>query len=795
MGFKRLLSLHFLISFNICVALSQPFFFVVSGKVIDADTELEIEGAKVSLPVLSKTFQTNSDGTFKFALSQGAYFIEVEKNEYQLLQVNIDLRRDTFLLINLKTEIKQTMLDEIVIVGNRKVKIEELNSGLTTLSQIDVQNIPTLGGEKDIVKGIQSLPGVQQSFESSAGLVVRGGSPDQNLYLLDNVRIYNTNHCFGLLSSYNPSMVKSVDFYRGGFPSKFSGFVSSVLDVKSKNGVPDRIEGSIDLGLISSSANFSSKISDNGGIIISGRRTFLDLLSKIETDQGLIPYKFFDFSTKLIYKSRKHLFNLLYSTSKDVMVFDQGNKLGNKGNVFTNKWGTDLVSFSIESSFTNEISNELQIYYSDYKFSSLNEYYGSNSTIDFSSEIISSISTLGFSNNTQTKLSENLKFSFGGNVLKHFYKPAYIVGMDSSKTIEYSYIPNANVIESGFFGESKLNLPFEFSLMSGIRYDIFIRSSHTNAYLQGRFLLQKKIYENLFLKFSFTQNIQGSHYLSNSGMGVPVDVWLPSVEIFPEQKAWQFTAGIYSSISDYTFTLECFYKKMNNIITYKDGHSSADFLLSYNNSNLSWGKSIAQGRGESKGVEFFLEKPSGRLTGWFSYTLSWATNKFEMINNGKEYWSPYDRRHVLSIVFSYKLLKKWRANINWQFMSGQPVTLPIYYYLIENNEIINGSSFGENVTLVWGYGERNNSRMIPTHHLDISFKREINKEKFKGSIEVGCYNVYGRKNPYYYFGKIEINENGDKYGALKAVSIFPAIPYFSFKWYPFSTFNKLNKLQ
>lgn len=770
---------------------AQSYFFVVTGKVIDNVTEIELKGAKISIPKLGKVFISDSNGDFKFALTRGKYEILIENVEYIPIQMVINLQCDTFIVIPLKDKVKQILLEEVKVFAHQKVNVKEAKPGLIGLTQIEVQNIPTLGGEKDIIKAIQTLPGVHPACEGSAGLVVRGGAPEQNLYLLDNVRLYNTNHGYGLLSSYNPAMVKSVDFYRGGFPARYGGFVSSVLDVKSKEAIPENLDGSLDLGIISSSINLSSPLPYNGGVIVSGRRTFLDLIANLSSDYNLIPYSFYDFSSKLIFGKDKHFISLGYYTSKDVMKMEQNNGGNLDENKFTNKWGTNMVNLTSRYIPNNRVNNEFQIFYTSYKLSLKDEYVSSKSNLNFNSEVLSSISTLGASNILNFQLFDSIDVSVGGNLFHHSYNPAQVSGSYDSQSINFSYIPSSVVLETGLFAELNIELPLSITLVPGLRYDIFNYSSTTTDFLQWRLAAQKKLFKNNYLKFSYTQNVQASHYLSNTGIGVPVDVWLPASDILPEQKAQQITLGVYSSLKDYTITLECFYKKMYNILSYLDGHSSIDFLRSYSDASLVWDKTLTQGTGNAKGLEFFIEKSAGRFSGWSSYTLSWSINQFDKLNYGNEFWSPYDRRHALNIAGGYLLNKNWRIGFNWQYMSGQPVTMPLSYYVVDNENLINGNNYRGEHTLVWEYGIRNNFRMKSTHHLDINIKRNLNEKRFKGSLEIGCYNVYNRKNPYYYFGKLEYSD-GNIYGVIKGVSLFPAIPYFNIKWNPMSTFGKRN---
>jgi len=314
-----------IITFSIlllCIKINaQTDFCIIAGNTIDKQTNLEIDKVEISILKLNKTFKSSKSGLFKFALPKGTYELYIEHPEYISKYVTITLNVDTLIQIRLQAKIKQTLVEEVEVIADRKVDIEKNMQGMTKMTSTNIQNIPLIGGEKDIVKGLQTLPGVQQSFEGSSDIIVRGGSPDQNLYLFDNVRLYNTNHAFGLLSSYNPYIVKSVDFYRGGFPAHYGGFISSILNVKSKNLIPNKYDGSIELGIISASLNLTLPIDSNSGAIFSIRRSFYDIATFFSDNSERFPQHFADYSFKYNYKKNKHSIASGLFITKDKMSF------------------------------------------------------------------------------------------------------------------------------------------------------------------------------------------------------------------------------------------------------------------------------------------------------------------------------------------------------------------------------------------------------------------------------------------------------------------------------------------
>ncbi len=788
MKYKTIICTAALFFIHFFSIIAQVDFYIVSGEIIDEVTSIEIKGTKINIPRFVKSFKTDNSGKFKFALPEGRFNIVVEKEGYNIKQIELELHNDTTIVLKLKSELKQTLLDQVEIVANRKVKVNKTEPGLTRLTQLDVQNLPTLGGEKDIVKGLQTLPGVQQAYEGSANLVVRGGSPDQNLYLLDNVKIYNTNHAFGLVSSYNPDMVKSIDFYRGGFPACYGGFISSVLDVKSKDFVPKKIDGNIDLGLISGAANFTSPLPLNGSIIISARRSVIDLYPLLSSSLDILPYSFHDYAAKLMFNKNKHNISIGFFTSNDIMTLGTPrSNIHSIEDIFTNNWGSNMVNISHNYNYNKTCNNNLQVFYSGYNLISQEEYKGPKSSSNFTESTNSAISSMGISNNLHFSLSDSINFSIGADFIHNKFNPAYLKGNDSSGNIKYNYIQPNSMNETGLFIESDIKLPFNIAIRPGIRYDIYNTTDKNFYYLQIRFVIQKKIFKENYLKFSYSQNVQATHLLTNTGFGVPNDIWLPSSRNLPPELAKQYTLGYYSTFSELTITVEYFYKSMNNIITYLDGHGSNDIEKSYVDKSNIWSNTIAQGNGKSNGFEIFVEKSRGRFTGWASYTLSWSVNQFGKIDNNKEFWSPYDRRHVINLIGVFALNSNWRLSLNWQFMSGQPITIPTYCYVVVNKNLIDNHTYinEDEPTLVWGYGTRNGSRMIPIHHLDLSINRNLDLKHFFGSFEIGCYNVYNRQNPYYYYGTINGTADGSQFGTIKSISLFPAIPYFSIKWFPF----------
>ncbi len=766
---------------------SQYDFVIVTGKILDKGNSLEIKDVTIKIPELGKTFKSNEKGQFRFAMREGYYNFLFEKEGYFSTRIPIKVYNDTSFVVGMESIVKQTILKQVVVVANRKVEVEKIEPGLSRISQIDVQNLATLGGEKDIVKSLQTLPGVYQSYEGSANIVVRGGSPDQNLYLLDNVKVYNTNHAMGLLSSYNPSLVKSIEFYRGGFPASYGGFISSVLDVKTKDYIAPRLDANIELGIISGSANFSSPLPFNGSIILSARRTFIDLLSRFGSRYNIVPYAFSDYGGKLMFKRENQLLELEYFLSSDRLK----DKLKGSGPTAVTSlsrlnWGTSMFNLAHSIKVGRRTDNQVQIFYTGYKLSSEEEYSGSTKTSNFSGSVNSDISSVGITDRVKIKLSDSISLVFGGNYSYTSFDPAYLKGADVDSAFLYRYIPKTGIHEAGVFIDSEIKAPWKITLRPGIRYDYYKTPDKTYYNLQFRLSAQYEIKKNQYIKGSFSQSVQPTLLLTNTGLGVPFDIWLPLRGNIQPQKADQYTLGYYASFTKITLTVEGFLKTMQNVISYKDGHGSYDIIKSYLQKDQIWEQSIEQGNAMSKGVEFFLEKTSGKFTGWLSYTLSTSVNKFPELNNGVKFWSPFDRRHAINVNGLFPLGRKWKLNVNWQFLSGQPITLPKSLYLVENAGLIDNHNFQwDEPTLVYMYGSRNNDRMKAIHHLDIGLRRPLNFKFFRGVIELGAYNVYNRKNPYYYYGKIISLSDGSKSGAIKSVSLFPIIPYLNIKWFPF----------
>jgi|GEM_PF-1294219 len=764
------------------VLFSQTDFYTLSGIIYDEESSVEIKGAAIRIPKFVKSFKTDALGQFSFTLPEGKYSIVVEKEDYEPRQFEIHLKSDTMLTIPLKSLYKVSIIEDVVVVANQKIAINRSIPGLTRLAQVDVQNLPALGGEKDIVKGLQTLPGVQQSYEGSASLVVRGGTPDQNLYLLDNVRIYNTNHAFGLISTYNPNIIKTIDFYRGGFPANYGGFISSVLDVKTKDEIKDSLDGSIDLGIISGSVFLSSPLMKHGSIILASRRTFIDLLSKISADANeIIPYSFSDYAAKLMFNRNNRKLSIGFFKSFDNISFRKS-RTGNTSVESKSEsiWGTEMLNASYQYSINKNLNNEFQIYYTSYRLSSEEEYKTKDSDLDFRGSINSILASVGATNSLHMIILDSLEILAGADFMHHIFNPAFLKGNSSNVNFVHYYIPKSYLNETGIFVESVIKLPLNIIFRPGIRYDTYQTNKKTYNYALLRSALQLMVFRNHYLKLAFSQTAQPIHLVSNVGLGPPVDIWLPASEILTPQKANQYTLGYYFTLKSYTVTFEYFEKYMRNIVTYLDGHGSFDIIKSYTDKSEIWTEAFTQGYGHANGFELFIEKTRGIYTGWVSYTLSWSKNVFEKLNNNEEFWSPYDRRHVINIAGSIQLSKDWKISLNWQYMSGQPITMPKYYYIVENNRLINNQNYiYADPVLVWGYGKRNSERMKAVHHLDLCIRRNISSGKFIGNVEIGLYNLYNRKNPYYYYGKY------DGKVSIKSVSLFPIIPYFSVRWYPF----------
>ena len=731
--------------------------FTISGNIKDNTSGEDIIGAQISIEEIEgKGALTNVYGFYSLTLPEGQYTVNYRFIGYQTMTVIVNLNQN--IRKDLELKISTEMLNAVEVNAEKlgeNLKTTEM--GVEKINVKDIESIPVLFGEKDILKTMQLLPGVKSAGEGNSGFYVRGGGADQNLILLDEAPVYNASHLLGFFSVFNSDALKDVKLYKGAAPAEFGGRLSSVMDIKMKEGNSKKLSASGGIGLISSRLTVEAPIvKDKGSFIISGRRTYVDQFlrfSKNERLEGAGLY-FYDINAKANYRiSDKDRIFISGYLGRDQFKF---------GKQLSFDWG-NLTS----TARWNHIYNGKLFGNATFIFSKYNYVIGigeGNSKVELGSQI----QDFNFKKDFDYYLNSNHTLKFGMNVIHHTFEPGDInIGEDLGFTIDD--IPVKHSVESALYLSDDHKIGQRLNLTYGLRYSNFTQIGPGETYafdnegnvietttystnekvvayngLSPRFGVNLVLNEKSSLKTGYSRTYQYMHLISNSTSSTPTDIWLPSSNIIKPQIADQVSIGYFRNFRKNTieFSAETYYKAFQNVIDYRDG---AEVTL---NPNVE--AELLFGIGRAYGLELLLKKKTGKFTGWVSYTLSKTENQITGINNGEWFSAKQDRTHDVSVVLMYKLNERLNFSGSWVYYTGNAVTFPSGKYEIDG-QVINQ------------YTERNGYRMPNYHRMDLGITlhnkktkmvKDIEnklvevKKKFESSWNFSVYNVYGRENAY-----------------------------------------------
>jgi hypothetical protein len=749
--------------------------FTINGTIRDAETGETLIGASVRIQERSTSGTTsNNYGFYSLSSAEGDYTLVFSYIGYQTVMQKISLHGDQTLNLSLKVS---GSLQEVVVRSNRSGinRVRSPQMGLEKLNMAQINMVPVIMGERDILKTITLMPGIKSGGEGNAGFFVRGGAADQNLILLDEAPVYNASHLLGFFSTFNSDAIKDVSIYKGGgMPAEYGGRLSSVLDVKMNDGNNQNFTVQGGLGLIASRLKVEGPlVKDKGSFMVSARRTYVDLFLKASSDSTVNSSKlyFYDLNAKANYHFNDK--NTLYLSGyfgKDVLGVQD---------IFGTDWGNTTATLRFNHLFSNKLFSNTSLIFSNYSYV-VQQFQNQE---DF--KIKSQIQDWNLKEDFQYELGSNHSLKFGLNVLYHQISPGEIKASANSSFNDIE-VEDRFGYEAAAYVSDEWKASDKLTLLFGVRMNGMLvmgpgtyktyhpdgTASTVNALGSGkllksyfnpepRFSASYLLSEQQSVKFSYGRNTQNIHLLSNSTSSTPTDVYVMSSNNIKPEIADQLSAGYYRNFSndDYEFSTEAYYKWMQNQIDYKDGaqllvNSDVESLLTY-------------GSGRAYGVELLLKKKRGRFNGWVGYTLSRTERKFDAINNGSYYPARQDRTHDLSLVGIYKLNKRWSLSSAFIYGTGNAVTYPTGKY------ILNGLT-------MYSYSERNGYRLPATHRLDIGATLEGKEHKrYHSSWTFSIYNVYGYHNPY----AITFRDSKTVPNTTEAVrtSLFP-IPIPSVTW-------------
>jgi len=767
----------------------------LSGIVTDATNGETVLGAKVYIPEIKVGAITNNYGFYSLSAPVGIYEVEYRMGGAETVKKTVDLTEDVRLDVEIGESIQE--IGAIVVNGKAKENTESTQMGQHELDMEEIKTLPAFMGEVDLVKTIQLLPGVSSAAEGGQGFYVRGGGPDQNLVLLDEAVVYNASHLFGFFSVFNADAVKSVSLTKGGMPANFGGRMSSVLEVNMNEGNYKQFGVKGGIGAISSRLTVQGPLKkDKGSFIISGRRTYIDVIMKaaIPEDSPFAgsSYFFYDLNMKMNYKlGDKDRIYLSGYYGKDEFSF------GGAETDFNVRmpWGNGIASLRWNHLFSSKLFMNVAATFTDYQFK-----FGSEQD-QFRFELNSGIRDYGAKVDFSYFPATRHKLKWGLNYTFHTFTPIGVAAESDDVVFDTGLAQNLKSHESAVYFLDEFDLTEKIKINAGLRYSMFQHVGPYTRYIKGDGISTQdstieynrgdiiQFYHGLeprisgrwllpdesSIKAGYSYNYQYVHLTSLSAVSLPTDIWYPSTAKAKPQQGWQTSIGYFRNFFENTFesSVELYYKGMKNLIEYKEGALPGD-NVNDNTDNL-----LVFGTGRSYGAEFFLKKKRGDFTGWIGYTLSKTERKFDDLNDGEPFAAKYDRRHDLSVVLSYKLNERWIFSSSFIFATGNTLTLPSAWYVQDQD-------------LLFAYGERNSTRMAPYHRLDVSavwyskaYKETVDqvsgetikkKKRFKYNWAFSIYNVYNRANPYFLY----VDNDGDFLEgnfniSVKQVTLFPII--------------------
>jgi hypothetical protein len=771
--FRRylLISCLQLISFAL---LAQSY--TISGFIKDTNSMEVLPGANIFEKASLKGTSTNAYGFFSITLPAGSHNLRFSYMGYNAKYEEINLQANLKINILLKPALTLQQVD-ITASGSELLEQSSRMSSINIPVQ-QMKSLPSFMGETDILKSLQLLPGVQSGTEGSSALYVRGGGPDQNLILLDDAPVYNAGHLLGFFSIFNADAIKNVELIKGGFPARYGGRLSSVVDIRMKEGNMKKLNVEGSLGLISSKIMIEGPIlKDKTSFIVTGRRTYIDYLAQplvrgVTNEYNKNGLFFYDLNAKVnhiisakdrlylsVYNGKDEYYNdiLPYEYLYDGVIYKEQTKS-------SLSWGNLTSSAKWNHQINEKTFGNLAFTYSNYNFN-VNDFQESivitdtsTTTKMYSIKYLSGIRDLALKADIDFMPSPSHYVKFGLQSTYHSFQPGInTVTIEESTTHINDSTSGSKVtraLESGLYLEDDYQLNEKLKANIGLHYSSFLVEKKYYHSLQPRLSVRYFLPSDWIAKGSFASMQQNIHLLTNSSIGLPTDLWVPSTSKIQPQKANQFAAGISRTFrKNYLVSVEGYYKWMNHIIEYNEG-------ATYLNSNSNWEEKVTVGKGNSYGMEVLLQKKEGRTKGWIGYTLSWSNRTFKDINFGETFPYKFDRRHDISIVLMHKIDDKWDFSAEWVYGTGNAVTLATVKFP------------GPDGWIIQTFDKRNSYRAADYHRLDVSFTRSKETRWGTSSWNLGMYNVYNRKNPfYYYFGE---DSRGNK--ALKRVSLFQMIP-------------------
>lgn len=759
--------------------------YTISGFVKEGVSEETLPGAVLSVGENNRFAISNNYGFYSLSLPGGHYIIYTSYagmvTDTMQIQLDANITRNIFL--------RSPVSEEIIVAAKTDKNLEkEVQMSAHIVNINAVKEIPALLGEKDVLKVLQLLPGVQRGSEGSAGLFVRGGSSDQNLIILDDAIVYNASHLFGFMSVFDGDAIKNVELIKGGFPARYGGRLSSVVNVTMKDGNKESYHGNVSVGLISSKATFEGPINKSkSSFIVTARRSYADLIARPFMKKDFIGgYYFYDLTAKANFELDER--NKLYiSTYFGKDKYSAKTEQNNHWNKFNFLWGNATATVRWNHIYSPKTFSNLSLIYSNYNLKSLST--DKLDTFFYMAKYNSQIRDWSAKYDLEWYANPSHTVRTGIKATAHTFRPDAITVKHSTEALNAQDVMTFNYPEINAYAEDEWKANSVLALNIGMRVNAFHTNSKTYFNAEPRMSSRILLSRTSSVKVSYSMMNQYIHLLSHTGVGMATDLWVPSTDRLKPQQSNQFAAGFVKALpaKKLEITVEGYYKRMNHILNYREGASFLKITETDKIEKISFDENVITGKGIAYGAELMTEKKEGRFTGWVSFTLSWVKHSFDDIKGGAWFYPVYDRRHNLSIVGFYQLRPGIKLNALFSLASGNPIRIPtqgVFLPRIQfSGQILQyAEDFRDEVS---NYSQRGQYRSEVYHRLDVGIQFSKKKRRGERMWEISIYNVYNRQNPFFYSAESEDELNYgivNKAYKLYKYTVFPLIPSVSYNY-------------
>lgn len=754
----------------------------ISGTIKDASNGETLLGVNVIEPIRRLGTTTNTYGFYSITVPAGEIQLAYSYIGYKTQRMTFNASKDT--TIHLEMAIAEEMLAEVVLTAEESIQ-EKVEMSVIDVPVQQIQKLPALMGEVDVLKTLQLLPGVQSGGEGTSGIYVRGGSPDQNLILLDGVPVYNASHLFGFFSVFNSDAIKNVKLTKGGFPARFGGRLSSVLEIDMKEGNIKDFEGSASIGLISSKLTLEGPIGkkEKTSYIVSARRTYIDALAQpfimAFTQGNRFGYYFGDLNAKINHQinDKDRIFVSAYGgIDRFYVKYDYADSQEEYSERIGLDWGNATTAVRWNRLISSKLFGNLTATFSRYQFSVNSESKNRDIIADTNMyylelKYLSDIRDWGAKYDLEYLPNPNHTIRTGINYTFHHFRPGALVAEEEyqgeSTEMEQLFSQPVYSHDAFIYLEDEWEVSPRLKVNYGLHQSLYTSRGATYHQLQPRASARYLLTDEWAFKASYAKMQQYLHLLTSSGSGLPTDIWVSSTDRTPPQNSWQVAVGVSRMLLNdaFEFSVEAYYKEMDNLITYLPGEG-------FTGSEDWEDKVISGGLGTSYGVEWFVQKKKGNTTGWIGYTWSKSDRHFPntVINNGQPYPFRYDRRHDFSFVLVHKINDHIDLSGTWVYSTGNVVTL----YESQYNT--------PDWNTVQHYPSKNNFRLPSYHRMDISLQFHKQKKKGVRTWALSVYNLYNRANPFFVMFDNYYNGTWNDKRALVQYSLFPVLPSVSYSF-------------